>query len=149
MSIDNIMLTIHVIAATGAGYYVLFPFLAASLGNANSGSRLSVAKTLSTGNRIVQYLLLIQLITGSHLMFSDTYGGHSSHWEYTGIALVVLLLAFGGMISKPLRKVANDAASGTDVDKAVNKVRGYSIVLSLLFIAEVALMTLGGQGIIQ
>ena len=126
-ALRDIVLLIHVIGAVGLGYYLLFPIIfrtVCKLSGASLGDALSGMYTLC---RIMQYLLIAQLLTGGYIM-GDRY---SWLWMSLTIGLLVFIGAISGMMNARVKKAVKAFGSGESGEQHFAAIRGMSWVVSL------------------
>jgi len=132
---ERFILLLHLIGAIGMGYYLLFPFLV----NVNlSGTQAAgYVNGLRKANRIGQFLLILQLVTGGYLVGVWDY---SMLWMSLSVALLVLIGAFTGMLGGPLKRMEQRLASGESVGGEVRKARLFALLVGISFLLIVVLM---------
>ena len=132
------VLFLHALGALTVGFYLLFPFLAYRVKGLEPPSLAGYVRGLGTLNRIGQWLLLVQLVTGGYLIGQYDL---SSGWNITVLALMVLLFAVTGMLAGPLKRIAADAGGGKDAAAAdASKVTAFGTAAAVLVLALLALM---------
>lgn len=133
----NLMLLLHVLGAVGMGFYVVLPIMvgrASKLAGAGQGG---LAEGLLSANRVTQYFLVLQLLTGGYLMSQNDY---SVAWMVIIIVLFLGIAALGGIISKPLKLVVASIQEGKSASAHINKARIMSIIVLVLYIANIYFM---------
>lgn len=133
----NAMLFLHVLGAVGMGFYVVLPIMlgrASKLAGVGQGG---LADGLLSANRIAQYFLIVQLLTGGYLMSQADY---SVAWMIIVILLFLGVAALGGIISKPLKLVVSSIQDGKSATAHINKARVMSIIVLVLYIAIIYFM---------
>ncbi|KRE51209.1 hypothetical protein [Paenibacillus sp. Soil522] len=133
----NVMLLLHVIGAAGMGFYIVLPIMvgrASKLAGAGQGG---LAEGLLSANRVAQYFLVLQLLTGGYLMSQDDY---SVAWMVIIMVLFLGIAALGGIISKPLKLVVASIQEGKSASAHINKARIMSIIVLVLYIAIIYFM---------
>lgn len=133
----NVMLFLHVLGAVGMGFYVVLPVMlgrASKLAGVGQGG---LAEGLLSANRIAQYFLIVQLLTGGYLMSQNDY---SVVWMVIITVLFLAIAALGGIISKPLKVVVASIQEGKSATAHINKARIMSIIVLVLYIAIIYFM---------
>lgn len=133
----NVMLFLHVLGAVGMGFYVVLPVMlgrASKLAGVGQGG---LAEGLLSANRIAQYFLIVQLLTGGYLMSQNDY---SVVWMVIITVLFLAIAALGGIISKPLKLVVASIQEGKSATAHINKARIMSIIVLVLYIAIIYFM---------
>lgn len=134
---DNAMLFLHVLGAVGMGFYIVLPIMigrASKLAGLGQGG---LAEGLLSANRIAQYFLILQLLTGGYLMSQADY---SVAWMVIVILLFLGIAALGGIISKPLKLVVASIQDGKSATAHIGKARVLSIIVLVLYIAIIYFM---------
>ncbi|MEV5025922.1 hypothetical protein [Paenibacillus sp. LPE1-1-1.1] len=134
---DNAMLFLHVLGAVGMGFYIVLPIMigrASKLAGLGQGG---LAEGLLSANRIAQYFLILQLLTGGYLMSQADY---SVVWMVIIILLFLGIAALGGIISKPLKLVVASIQDGKSATTHIGKARVLSIIVLVLYIAIIYFM---------
>lgn len=133
----NVMLFLHVLGAVGMGFYVVLPVMlgrASKLAGVGQGG---LSEGLLSANRIAQYFLIVQLLTGGYLMSQNDY---SVVWMVIITVLFLAIAALGGIISKPLKLVVASIQEGKSATAHINKARIMSIIVLVLYIAIIYFM---------
>jgi hypothetical protein len=133
----KVMLFLHVLGAVGMGFYIVLPIMlgrASKLAGVGQGG---LADGLLSANRIAQYFLILQLLTGGYLMSQADY---SVAWMVIIIVLFLGIAALGGIISKPLKLVVASIQDGKSATAHINKARVMSIIVLLLYIVIIYFM---------
>lgn len=127
---------LHVLGSIGMGLYLLLPFLVMRLGTLAKPLQEGYAAMILAANRIGQYLLIVQFLTGGYLIAD---AGVSKGWIITVIVLFVAAGAVSGIISKPLKKLKQD---GEDSNASVTlaKINTLATLVSVIFLLIIILM---------
>lgn len=131
------MWTLHLLGAIGMGFYLVLPVIlgrATKLAGAGQGG---LADGLIVGNRIAQYFLIVQLITGGYMMSKQDY---SVAWMIIVMVLLLAIAAFGGVMTKPLKAVITSIQQGQSAAASIGKARMFSILILVLYIAMIYFM---------
>jgi len=132
---ERYILLLHLFGAIGMGYYLLFPFLVnVRLAGAQAAGYVN---GLRKANRIGQFLLILQLLTGGYMIEVWDY---STLWMSLSVVLLVLIGAFTGMLSGPLKRIEQRLASGDSVGGEVRKARLFALLVGISFLLIVVLM---------
>ncbi|WP_028594244.1 hypothetical protein [Paenibacillus assamensis] len=133
----SVFWTIHFMAVALIGFYGLAPFFANKLKKAAPGAQEGVLSTMIVGNRIAQYILVVQFITGGYMM---TKAGVTHVWMGVVTVLLLAMFAFSGIMGKKM-KVALQAAKNNQTDTAsISKIVTFSSIVFVLFIGMLVLM---------
>lgn len=133
----NAMLLLHVLGAVGMGFYVVLPIMLGRASKLAGVGQEGLADGLLSANRIAQYFLIVQLLTGGYLMSQADY---SVSWMVIVILLFLGVAALGGIISKPLKLVVASIQEGKSATAHINKARVMSIIVLVLYIAIIYFM---------
>ncbi|MBO9607493.1 MAG: hypothetical protein J7639_16140 [Paenibacillaceae bacterium] len=130
------IILLHVVGSIGMGLYLLLPFLVMRLGTLAKPLQEGYVAMILAANRIGQYLLVVQLLTGGYLI---SKAGVSSSWIITVLVLFVAAGAVTGIIGKPLKKLKQD---GEDSNASVTlaKINTLATLVSVIFLLIVILM---------
>lgn len=136
---DSIFRFIHVLGAIAVGYYIIMPFLLSGIGKIAANQQGGYVKVLHIANRVGQYILILQFITGGYLISKAPY---TIPWMVIVIVVFVLLAALAGMMGKPLKRIieAADTNSGSDVQPLISRLTLFSTLICVCFIILVVLM---------
>src|SRR6478609_6967706 len=105
----SFMLFLHVIGAAGLGFYIALPFMAGRATKLDGGGQAGLAQGLASANRIAQYFLVLPLLPGGYLMSQADY---KVVWMIIVTVLFLAIAAIGGIISKPLKRIAASIQGG-------------------------------------
>lgn len=125
---------IHSTAALFVIGCIVLPFFAMRMGSQNPKDAAQRARKLSTYLRIVNFVLIISLITG--LMQS---GWYFSTWLILVIIIFLAIAAMIGISSKALRTIQTEAEAGRDIGASVKKLQRFSILLTVFIIIMVVI----------
>ncbi|MFD0962280.1 hypothetical protein [Paenibacillus chungangensis] len=130
-------LLLHVIGAVGMGFYLVLPIMlgrAPKLAGAGQGG---LAEGLLSANRIAQYFLILQLLTGGYIM---TKADYAVIWMIIITVLFLGIAALGGIISKPLKAVVAANEAGQSASEHIGKARVLSLVVLVLYLVMIYYM---------
>jgi hypothetical protein len=133
----NVMLFLHVIGAVGMGFYIALPIMVGRASRLAGAGQGGLADGLLSANRIAQYFLVLQLLTGGYLM---SQGDYTVAWMIIITLLFLAIAAIGGIISKPLKLVVSSIQESKSATAHINKARVMSIILLLLYIVIIYFM---------
>lgn len=135
----SFILFIHVLSALVMGFYLVVPFLTrrGRVGLLSKTEQQGLASVLFSLNRIGQYFLIIAFLSGGYLVGK---GAFSTAWMIAAVVLAIFLGAMGGMMSGPLKRWRDQAKSGKETDVELQKIRLYSLLAAIGFLAVAALM---------
>jgi hypothetical protein len=133
---EYLIRVLHGLGAIAAGFYLLLPFLTGKLASLSGESLIGYSRVLFSFNRIGQYLLIAQFITGGYLISKAEYS-----WTWIILVLVLFLIvgALPGIMSKSLKHILNNA-DDTTVQKSISKVGTFSIVIAIVLLVLIYLM---------
>ncbi|KIL40757.1 hypothetical protein SD70_11550 [Gordoniibacillus kamchatkensis] len=105
------MLFLHIVGALAMGFYFLLPFLVSRAGKMSGAAQAGYAAVLRSANRIAQFVLLFEFLTGGYLVSKYSY---SPLWLILVLVFVVALGAVTGILGVRLKKLGEAAeANGT------------------------------------
>jgi hypothetical protein len=133
----SFMIFLHLIGAAGLGFYLALPFMAGRASKLDGGGQAGLAEGLASANRIAQYFLVLQLLTGGYLM---SQGDFAVAWMIIVTVLFLAIAAIGGIITKPLKRIATSIQSGQSASSHIAKVRTLSVVLLLVYLVTIYFM---------
>jgi len=136
----DFVIFLHALGAVAIGFYLLFPFVAGSIKGLSPQSQTGFARVLRSLNRIGQWLLLVQFITGGYL----THGARSIPWLIVIVVLMVLLFGVTGMLGGPLKRLAGIGGEGGEGGAAsaadISKLTMFGAISAVLVLALLVLM---------
>lgn len=133
----NAMLFLHVLGAVGMGFYIVLPIMVGRASKLAGVGQGGLAEGLLSANRIAQYFLIVQLLTGGYLMSQADY---SVAWMVIVILLFLGIAALGGIVSKPLKRVVSSIQEGQSATAHINKARVMSLIILVLYIVIIYFM---------
>ena len=129
---------IHVLSASGLGFYFFFPFLLHAASSLHRSTAEGYMKVLFTMNRIGQYVLIVAFLSGGYLVSKS---GYSTAWMIVSVVLVVMIGAMSGMMTKPMKRLLPKLKDGQDNgDKEFGKLRIFSSLAAASLLAITILM---------
>lgn len=132
------VLFLHVLGSLAVGFYLLLPFVAMRLSGLDPHAQVGFAKGIFGLNRIGQWLLIVQFLTGGYLI---SKAGVSVPWMIVVIVLFVALGAMSGMIAGPLKRIIASGGEGkAAAAKDASKLSTFSGIASLLVLVLLILM---------
>jgi uncharacterized membrane protein len=132
-----IMYLLHIVGALAMGFYLILPFAVGKIRTLSAAAQEGAFASLRTLNKIAQYALVIQLLTGGYLM---TKGNYSHMWMAVVVVLLLAIAAIGGIMGKPLRLAAEGVKNNQDVTPQQSKIRMFSTLLAVFLLIMVYLM---------
>ncbi|BBH21472.1 hypothetical protein Back11_28170 [Paenibacillus baekrokdamisoli] len=134
---SNFMLFLHVIGAAGMGFYIVLPVIIGRASKLDGSGQAGLADGLVAANRIAQYFLVLQLLTGGYLI---SQGEYKVVWMIVVTLLFLAIAALGGIVSKPLKLIATSIQSGTSASSHIAKARVLSIIILLIYLVIIYFM---------
>ncbi|MFD1957617.1 hypothetical protein ACFSL6_26455 [Paenibacillus thailandensis] len=128
---------LHLLGAVGMGFYIVLPIMIGRASKLAGAGQQGLAEGLAVANRIVQYCLIIQLLTGGYLISQSDY---SVFWIVLVIVLFLAIAAFSGIISKPLKQVVSSIQAGQSATAFIGKARLLSLIVLVLYIIVIYFM---------
>ncbi|CAM4360115.1 hypothetical protein [Paenibacillus tarimensis] len=128
----DIMLLLHVIGTGGMGFYLLLPFLVGRTTQLTGEGQAGLAEGLVLGNRIAQYFLILQLLTGGYLI--SQAGEYTVAWMIIVIVLFLAIAALGGIMTKPLKGIVSSIRSGKSAAEMIKRVRTMSLIVLVIYL---------------
>lgn len=113
----TVVLFLHLLGAIAVGFYLLMPFLTGNTEN---------YPALRTMNRVGQYLLIVQFLTGGYLIAK--FDSLSVAWMVVSIVLWLAIIALSGIMGKKMK------------ESKVSSVRTLSTIVSIILIVITLLM---------
>lgn len=127
----------HLLASVAMGIYLLLPFLAGRLSGKSDAGMSGYAGLLVSANRIGQYMLVVQVLTGGYLI---SQGEYSHVWSAVIGLLFIGIAAVAGMMGKPLKRLRDNFQKGQSAGADAAKVRRFGMAIGLLYFAILILM---------
>ncbi len=129
----GIVLFLHALGALTVGFYLLLPFVASRLAGLHPQSQLGFARVLFNLNRIGQWMLVAQFLTGGYLI---SQYDKSVPWMIVVIVLFLGIGAMSGMIAGPLKRIIAHGGEGkAAAAKDAAKLSRFSGIATLLLLA--------------
>ncbi|GGD74045.1 hypothetical protein [Paenibacillus nasutitermitis] len=133
----NVMIFLHVIGAVGMGFYIVLPFLVGRATKLDGAGQAGLADGLVSANRISQYFLVLQLLTGGYLISQADY---EVIWMIIVVVLFLAIAAIGGIVSKPLKQIVTAIHSGQSATSNIAKARTLSLIILLIYLVIIYFM---------
>ncbi|QWU17849.1 hypothetical protein SAMN04487895_105276 [Paenibacillus sophorae] len=133
----SVLMFLHMIGTLTLGFYLVLPFILGRTEKLSTAAKEGTLSAISAFNRIAQYGLVIQLLTGGYMM---TKGEYSVPWMIIVTLLLLAMFALGGVISKPLRLAAAGMKQSRDVSSETGKIRTLSALLAVCLLVMVFFM---------
>ncbi|QJC54418.1 hypothetical protein HGI30_16370 [Paenibacillus albicereus] len=127
----QVMVFLHVLGAGGLGFYLILPFLVGRASRLAGAGQQGLAEGLVTGNKIAQYFLILQFLTGGYLISKADY---TVAWMVLSIVLFLAIAALGGIQTKPLKGIVSQIQAGQSATASIAKVRTFSFILLILYV---------------
>ena len=124
------VLLLHVIGAVGLGYYLILPLILRRTIKLSGASLLDYTKGVYGISRVMQYVLLVQFITGGYIMG----GNYSVAWMIISIGIIVLIGAISGMMNGKLKKAIHQLQSGGKTEEHFASIRLFSWIVMIALI---------------
>jgi heme A synthase len=134
---NSLILFLHWLGAVGMGFYLLLPFLAMRITSLAAQEQAGYVSALRFSNRIGQYLVILQFLTGGYMVSKAAV---SVPWMIASIVLVILIAAFAGMMSGPLKRMQANLRDGQPAGADAGKLRTFSLLLFISYIVVLILM---------
>jgi len=133
----NAMVFLHLLGAMGMGFYVVLPVMVGRASKLAGVGQGGLADGLISANRIAQYFLVLQLLTGGYLM---SQGEYAVVWMIIITLLFLGIAALGGIVTKPLKLIVSSIQEGKSATSHINKARVLSLIVLVLYIVIVYFM---------
>jgi len=131
------MVLLHILGAAGMGFYIVLPIMLGGTSKLAGTGQGGLASGLLTANRVAQYFLIVQLLTGGYLM---SQGEYAVAWMIIVTVLFLAIAAIGGIISKPLKLVVSQIQAGQSATAPINKAKVMSLIILVLYVATIFFM---------
>lgn len=133
----KLILFAHLLGSVGMGFYLLMPFLIQRLVSKPEPSLGGFVSVLVTCNRVGQYLLIVQFLTGGYLIAKADYS-----YLWMGLIGVVFLgmAACAGIMGKPLTRLRDALLQGRTASAETARIRILGTLVGALFIVMLFLM---------
>ncbi|MGO4374069.1 hypothetical protein AB4Z21_25570 [Paenibacillus sp. MCAF20] len=134
---SNVMWFIHLLGAIGMGFYIVLPIMLGRATKLAGAGQEGLADGLLSANRIAQYFLVIQLLTGGYMM---SQGDYAVVWMIIITLLFLGIAAIGGIVTKPLKLIVSSIQEGKSATAHIQKARVLSLIVLVLYIVIIYLM---------
>lgn len=128
---------LHVLGAIAAGYYMLLPFFAGRLASYSSTVQVGFLRGLFLFNRVGQYILIAQFITGGYLISKKPY---HVVWIVLVIVIFIIVGALAGMMARPMKRMRADLESGRKEGNHLQKIKVYSWLIAIGVLVLIIMM---------
>lgn len=132
-----IMYFVHILGAVSVGFYLLLPFVVAAISKLSVPAQEGSIAAVRTFNRIAQYGLIIQLLSGGYIMSQGEYG---ISWMILVVVIFLAMLAIAGIMGKSLRLGIAGIQEKKDISSEKGKLRTFSIILAVLLLVMLWIM---------
>lgn len=134
---NDVFFFLHLLGAVGMGFYIVLPIMigkATKLAGLGQGG---LADGLVSANRIVQYALIVQLLTGGYMMSQSDY---TVAWMIIVTVLFLAIAAISGIMSKPLKRIVASIQDGQSATGHIAKARTFSLIVLVLYVVVIYFM---------
>jgi hypothetical protein len=115
----------------------VLPFLVGKASKLDGAGQAGLAAGLVSANRIAQYFLVLQFLTGGYLVSKQQY---SVIWMVLAVVLFLAIAALGGIVTKPLKQIVAAIQSRESASSHIAKARVLSVIILLLYLAILYIM---------
>ncbi|MEK3734101.1 MULTISPECIES: hypothetical protein [Paenibacillus] len=133
----NVTFFLHMVGTAALGFYLILPLVVGGIQKLSSGAQEGAISTIHVANRVAQYGLVLQLLTGGYMM---SQGNYTYVWMAVVTVLLLAMFAVGGIMSKPLKNALAGIREKRDVKADIGKLGTFSAVLSLLLLVMIFFM---------
>lgn len=126
---------IHLLGAIAMGFYLLLPFVIGKLASLSGDARKGFLSGTHLMNRIAQFVLIVQLLTGGYMM---SKGSYSVAWMVATVVLLILIGAFSGMLGGPIKRIMNASVDANSSD--IGKIRMFSLLVAISYLLIIIIM---------
>ncbi|NMO95486.1 hypothetical protein [Paenibacillus lemnae] len=134
---DKIFFLLHMFGTAALGFYLILPFLVGSTQKLSTGAQEGAVNVMRVANRIAQYGLVVQLITGGYMM---SQGDYAVIWMIIVTVLLLGMFAIGGIMGKPLKSAMAGIREKRDIGADMAKLRTFSLLLAVLLVVMIYFM---------
>jgi hypothetical protein len=134
----NLIYFVHVLGSLTVGFYLLLPFVVATIRKMQPAAQAGFAAGLNRLNRIGQWLLIVQFLTGGYMISQFDL---SVAWMVVVIVVFLLLGAVSGMLGAPLKRIIKAGTEGKSVEaKDTSRLLIFSTIAAVSVFILVLLM---------
>ncbi|MFC0214125.1 hypothetical protein ACFFK0_16985 [Paenibacillus chartarius] len=141
---QQVFVFLHVVGGVLMGFYFLLPFLIAASSKLSGASLAGYMSVMRTMNRVGQFGLIFELLTGGYLIPKYTY---NIWWLIASLVLLVAMGAVTGIMGVRMKKLIDAATSGGSVDANRNSAAVLSWISAVFLLAIIFLMYSMARGI--
>ncbi len=129
----NFMIFLHVIGAVGLGFYLISPLLLGRIDRMTGAVLENYLSGLHATGRAMQFLLIVQLLTGGYLMSKLPY---TTMWIILTSVFFLVVAAITGMLNGKMKKAAKELQGGGTGESYLKSIKsfGYISAVSMLII---------------
>ena len=133
----NVLFLLHMLGTAALGFYLILPFVVGGIQKLSINAQEGSITTVRVANRIAQYGLLVQLLTGGYMM---TKGEYSPVWMTIITLILLAMFALAGIMGKPLKLALAGIKEKRDIKAEIGKLRTFSLILAVLLIVMIYFM---------
>lgn len=133
----DVFFLLHMFGTAALGFYLILPFIVGGTQKLSLGAQEGAINTIRVANRIAQYGLVVQLITGGYMM---SKGDYSVAWMIIVTVILLAMFAIGGIMGKPLKNALAGIREKREIKAETAKLRTFSLLLALLLIVMIYFM---------
>ena len=135
--LGQFMVFLHVVGAVILGYYLILPFLLLRTKHLSGESLGSYVENLHKASSIVQYALIIELLTGGYMMINADY---AVMWIILGFVFFLLVGALSGIMNKNMKTALSQLSSGQPAEQPLGTAKSLGIIVCLSLLVVLYLM---------
>jgi hypothetical protein len=137
MNVFNFVLFIHIISATSMGFYLIIPYLLLRLRHLTMQSQIGYLRVLISLNRIGQYALILEIISGSYL-FSQLH--LDNLWTGLMGLFVLGVGAAAGFLGVRMKKALSQMQTQENVPFKFSRLTSLGWLAGISFFVVIVLM---------
>ena len=134
---DYLIRVLHGFGAIAVGFYLLLPFITGKLASLKGDSLRGFTKVMFSLNRIGQYILIFQFISGGYLISQAQYT-----WTWIIVVLAVFLIvgALPGVMGSSFKRILKQDSNETVIQQSISRVSTLSILISICLLILIFMM---------
>lgn len=130
-------LFLHVVGTAVLGYYLILPLLVMRTKRFEGESLEAYIENLYKSSMVMQYALILQLLTGGYLMIA---GDYAVMWIILVLVFFLLIGALSGIMNKNMKSALGLISAGEQAEHPLGTARSISVLVSLSMLVILYIM---------
>src|SRR5690625_6111100 len=128
---------VHVLGSVAVCYYLVLPFLVSHMKRDTAAIQIGHLKNMILTNRIGQWLLILQFITGGYMISEKKY---AIWWIVLVIVGFLIVGGLAGMMARPMKRIMKALEQGESPQDQIGKIFTFSTIVAIGLIVLIVVM---------